>query len=125
MKKLVASAAIVAVLVVVDNRVAATAHQALLETNANFQNRWENADLDVDGARKQACEIDTRYGLYAFQTCFILLKDQTGGNAHTFQYVYHRPQPLAKFYSRKADGLYFDNTFLGQSLETVRTNGEG
>lgn len=100
-------------LIGLDMTFARMADKDIRQTNAGLDEKLLDAELDLEGDRKQACVINHVYWLYVYQTCFV-----RGDNF--FQFVYHKPMPLVLGYGRSEDSLYFQESAIGERLATIR-----
>lgn len=107
----------------VDFYAANTAHQKVMATSANFQQRLTEVELDFAGPQKQGCKITRVYIVNAYQTCFVAWYGEPGDGIKGFTFIYHRPWPLSLFYGQTADSSYFSLSEYGIRLKQILQDG--
>lgn len=123
LKRLILGCGLLTVAAFADFKFANLAHQKLMQSSADFDNRILEVDLDWNGPPRQGCIVRRAYFANAYQTCFVAWYGQPGEGIQGFTYVYHRPQPLLLFYGQSPSSRYFQYSEYGIQLKQIRRDG--
>ena len=121
--KVALSSLFLVAVILIDFRLANSAHKKILGTSADFQRRLAEIELDFSGENKQGCEVTRIYIVNAYQTCFVAWIGEHGGDIRGFNFVYHRPQPILQFYGQTSESRYFRFAEYGTRLKQIRRDG--